>query len=117
MTLLGGFSVWGAGELFAKSRDELYELDTGKLPGALGGAALGSLAAFGMAKLIYGDQPDADKDTGVVLLGAALVSSLSTFGYYFISSLGDDGGQDDAIVIDAAQLRPPVFQTSIGFTW
>jgi hypothetical protein len=128
MTLLGGFASWGSAELFNRSQDTSgsYETDTRRLGGSMGGAAIGSLAAFGAAKLIYGDEPDATKDTGVVLLGSALVSSFATFGYYLVASMadddgaGDDNGGDSVITIDGlrrAPLRPPLFQTSVGFSW
>jgi hypothetical protein len=123
MTALTGLGVWGSAELFVASSYEgtgsTYKLDPTRMPGAFGGAALGTLAAFGVSSLIYGGQPDPDKDALVGWLGAILASSISTFGYYLFI---EDPIDNDGVVNRRGEkiipvIQVPMFQTQLGFTW
>lgn len=123
MTALTGLGVWGSAELFVASTYEgtgsEYKLDPTRMPGAFGGAALGTLAAFGVSSLVYGGQPDPEKDALVGGLGAILASSIATFGYYLF--IEDPIDNDGIVNRRGERIKPkpeiPVINASFGFTW
>jgi hypothetical protein len=115
-----GVSVWGFGDIIASSvYEERYAFSGARLGGALGGAAVGTLVSYGLARLLYGDEPNPEVDGIVVILGTALTASFSMFGYYLMAEdMFMQANFEDPIIGGPALLqapRGPQLQINFGF--
>jgi hypothetical protein len=129
LTLATGLATWGGGEVMAArayedvaSGESLYSLQYKRLGGSLGGAALGSLASVLGAHLIYGDEPDANKDAAVLWMGIGLTAGLSSLGYFLFATepaaapvIINTEETEERLVQREAQ--GPMIGTSFTFTW